>query len=245
MLDSYKNITIMAVPGLHAAVYEQITSIYKPELDKKSLKVLDFGCGAGAFTQRLLDNGFTVTAVDITRKNFSASSEATFKELNFNDEKAVGNFVKENQNSFDIVIGLEVIEHVENPWKYIRDLKTMLKDNGHLFISTPNITNWHSRFRFLLKGTYDDFNENSQYEHINPITPWEIKLILERSGLKLISFTTAGKIYGAYGRKSFLNYFVEFALKPLRIIQSGYLGGYCYLLSERSIKIERLACRCA
>ena len=96
-----------------------------------------------------------------------------------------------------------------------------------------------------LKGTYDDFNENSQYEHINPITSWEIKLILERSGLKLISFSEAGKIYGAYGRKSFLNHFVEFALNPLRIIKRGYLEDIVIYYQQKSIKIECITCRCA
>lgn len=230
MLDSYKGITIMAVPGLHASVYDKIHLLYNSNIERKRLKVLDFGCGAGAFTQRLLDNGFDVTSVDITKKNFKVEDQSKFVELNFNDELAVAKFVEDNFGRYDLVIGLEVIEHVENPWKYIRDLKTMLKPGGHLFISTPNVANWHSRLRFLTKGTFDDFNEQSQYEHINPITPWEIKLILERTQIKLVSFHEAGKIYGAYKRKTLINIFVETLAKFLRLFQKGNLDGYCYFI---------------
>jgi SAM-dependent methyltransferase len=225
---SYKGIKIMAVPGLHPRVFQKIYEFGNLKDTTKKLNILDWGCGEGAFTKRLLDNGYSVTSVDVSKDNFFVEN-SNFIQLNFNNNHELSAFVQSNNEKFDVVVGMEVIEHIENPWEYIRQLKSMLKPGGLIIITTPNITSWHSRLRFLIYGNYDDFTPLSQFEHINPITPWEMNLIFTRIGLNQIKFDYAGKFYGAYGKKKFHQIIIQFFALLIRPFQNGILRGYCYI----------------
>ncbi|PIZ85809.1 hypothetical protein COX94_01915, partial [Candidatus Nomurabacteria bacterium CG_4_10_14_0_2_um_filter_33_9] len=86
---------------------------------------------------------------------------------------------------FDAVICLEIVEHLENPWHLLRECKRILKRNGILILSSPNISNITSRIIFLLKGKIDLFLDMDS-EHINPITFWEIRRILHDVGFSIV-----------------------------------------------------------
>lgn len=220
---NYKNLLIRATPGLH----EKILRIISENCSKGT--VLDWGAGQGALSQRLVDEGYKVTAVDMSSE-FAAEGVA-YHRIDFHDDLAVKKFIEVHSGSFDVVIGIEVIEHVENPWSYVRQLRDLVRAGGHIIVSTPNPSSWHSRLKFLLDGTYDEFNECAQEGHINPITPWEMRLIMTRIGLQEISISSAGEIY--QGRRKSSHFFIELISKLIRIFQSGYLDGYCYVAISR------------
>ena len=189
MKNIYKNILIRAAPGLHEKIFDLVQD------HLRSADVIDLGAGQGALTERLFDAGYRVTAVDINAMDFQSKNYFRHLVLDFNDKSQVEQFMSEHAGLCEVVLGIEVIEHVENPWSYVRQLVDLAKPGGLVVVSTPNCSSWHSRLRFLLTSVYDEFSEISQEGHINPVTPWELAMIMRKSGLTAINIQSAGRIY--------------------------------------------------
>jgi 2-polyprenyl-3-methyl-5-hydroxy-6-metoxy-1,4-benzoquinol methylase len=182
----YKGLRMMADPELH----DEIGRVVQERLGPGST-VLDFGCGEGALSQRFSDLGYRVRSVDVNSESFGAETE--FEALDFNDRAAVEEFVERNRDAFDVVLGIEVIEHVENPWQYVRDLAALARPGGIVVISTPNVTSWLSRVTFLFSGRFHQFEDNDRhYGHINPVAEDELRLICEGCGLSVESVRPSG-----------------------------------------------------
>ncbi len=182
----YKDLRVMADTGLH----DQLATIVDSILPKRS-RILDFGAGEGALSQRLDDMGYQVYSVDVDQEKFKARTE--FRKVNFNNPDDLSSFIREHWESFDLVLGIEVIEHLENPWKFIRDLRNLVKKGGWVLISTPNIASWFSRVKFFFLGRFHQFEDGDRhYGHINPISEDELKLICETSGLLIEKMIPGG-----------------------------------------------------
>ena len=227
-LDYYKGLLIKADLGLHAQVASRLA-----QLQPAPAQVLDFGAGEGALSLRLADAGYQVTAVDIDEQSFKCP-KANFVPLDFNSKSAVDAFVAANQARYDVVLGIEVIEHIENPWEYVRSLASMLRPGGIILITTPNITSWLSRFRFLFAGRFQHFGEAAlSYGHIAPITPWELELILKRSGLTESAIVSAGTLppvfFTGFDQVLLANIFMLL----LRPFMKGLVDGWCILATGR------------
>lgn len=184
-LTYYKGILQKASGNLH----NEVLSITKKYL-LKSKCILDFGCGEGAFSKRLIDEGFIVDACDVDKDQLKVNV-SKFIHLDLNNENILANF----DNRYHAIYSLEVIEHIENPWKYIRDIKSLLNDDGYLFISTPNISNFSSRIRFFLRGTFQGFEKQDlTYGHITPINSVHFENILKTEGFEIIEKKYLGNL---------------------------------------------------
>lgn len=224
----YQGILERADQGVH----QQIADILSSRIEKKA-KVLDLGAGKGALTQRLLDLGYDVTAADVDPNDYAAD-KSVFYRLDFNDEKQVDLFRARFTDSFDAVIGVEVIEHVENPWAYVRLIKSLLKVGGWLIISTPNVTSWLSRWYFLLSGRFHQFSDaDVSYGHIAPITAFELNLILSREGFADISIEPAGVLPPLYIQRSPRIFIANLFMLLLRPFLSGVKDGWCIVAAAR------------
>ena len=219
--NTYKNLLIRAVPGLHEKVLDIINNS-----NFKKPRILDLGAGQGALSLRLHDSGYDVKAVDFNIHDFKLKNKIDFIQVDFDDKSQVDDFILKNLNAFDIIIGIEVIEHIHNPWEYIGMMSKMLKKNGIVIVSTPNISSWHSRLRFLVDGMYDEFNNNSQKGHINPTSKWKMRLIFDYFDLRDIKFFGAGRIYQNPNLFQRLFEIGSFLLRPF---QKGILSSYCII----------------
>ena len=110
------------------------------KLPLKSLKILDIGCGGGLISEPMFRLGAQVTGIDASDKNIQvAKLHAKKNNLKIN----YLNTVPENldqQDEFDIILNLEVIEHVENLDLYLASCFKLLKKNGIMFTATINRT---------------------------------------------------------------------------------------------------------
>ncbi len=221
--EYYKGILIKADTGLH----DELEQIILKRVPKGS-RILDLGAGEGALSQRLLDLGFQVVSVDMS-VDFKADI-SVFHKVDFNKSDEVTSFKLKFAEYFDAVLGVEVIEHIENPWEYIRTLKSLLKPGGLIILTTPNITSWLSRLNFLFKGQFISFDESSlDYGHINPINAWEMEVILKDEGFTNVQLQAAGFLPDIWITKNIfysLLYLLSFVLRPF---MSGISRGWCIL----------------
>ena len=106
----------------------------------KNLKILDIGCGGGLISEPMSRLGAEVTGIDASNKNIQvAKLHAKKNNLKIN----YLNTVPENldrENEFDIILNLEVIEHVEDLDLYLSSCFKLLKKNGIMFTATINRT---------------------------------------------------------------------------------------------------------
>ena len=119
-------------------------NFFKIDKDKefplKNLKILDIGCGGGLISEPMSRLGAEVTGIDASDKNIQvAKLHAKKNNLKIN----YLNTVPENldqQNQFDIILNLEVVEHVENLDLYLSSCFKLLKKDGIMFTATINRT---------------------------------------------------------------------------------------------------------
>ena len=107
-------------------------------------KILDVGCGGGFKSNYLALQGFDVTGVDLSIESLSIAKKydktGTVNYLEANAEK-----LPFTDASFDAVIGMDFLEHVENPRVIIREMARVLKPGGAFFFHTFN-RNWLAGF---------------------------------------------------------------------------------------------------
>ena len=106
----------------------------------KDLKVLDIGCGGGLISEPLARLGGEVTGIDASEKNIKVAKLHSRKNnLNINYFNKSPEQLN-NSEKFDIVLNLEIVEHVENVDLYIKSCSNLLKKNGIMFTATLNRT---------------------------------------------------------------------------------------------------------
>jgi len=104
----------------------------------KKLKILDIGCGGGLLCEPLSKLGATITGIDPSNNNIEVAKLHS-KEMNLNIKYIC--CAPENlntKNEFDIVLNLEVIEHVSNVDLFIQNCSKLIKEKGIMFVATLN-----------------------------------------------------------------------------------------------------------
>ena len=155
-----------------------------PKTDKK-LKIADLGCGWGTIGKFLKNRGHEVFFCD--KKQLEIEN---FKKHDLNEG------IPYDDGFFDCAFAIEVIEHLEDPWKFLREIHRILKPGGFCIISTPNILNIKSRLMFLSSGYFQWFQPKDldESEHINPIPFWELFTIAKKVGFRITGLKTNSRV---------------------------------------------------
>ena len=106
----------------------------------KGLNVLDIGCGGGLLSEPITRLGAKVTAIDASKKNIQVAKFHA-KKNNLKINYLCSSPEKLNLNKkFDVVLNMEIVEHVEDLNFFIKKSSNLLKKNGLMFIATINKT---------------------------------------------------------------------------------------------------------
>jgi SAM-dependent methyltransferase len=198
---------------------KQSFKLLLPNLQDHSA-VLDVGCGEGFFLQQLsllrpklqlhgIDN--SEYQIEQAKKNVPS---AILKICDLEQE------INYENNSFDVIVAEEIIEHLVNPDKFLSEINRTLKKDGFLLLSTPNFCAWFNRLLFIL-GVQPLFYESSTESkligsgwlkklkngstpvgHIRLFTQAALKDLLSANGFSVVS--TAGAIFDSGFPKSLL-----------------------------------------
>lgn len=108
----------------------------------EGLRLLDIGCGGGLLSEPMARLGFEVTAVDASERNIAtASTHAAGQGLSIDYRASTAEALLEaGEPPFDVILNMEVIEHVADPGEYLRTCARLLKPGGLMFVATLNRT---------------------------------------------------------------------------------------------------------
>ena len=115
----------------------KLNSTVKP---LKKINILDIGCGGGLLTEPMCRLGANVVGIDASQKNIDiAKFHAKKNGLKINYLCATPEDLK-IKKKFDVILNMEIIEHVENVNFFLKKSSELLKKNGLMFIATLNKT---------------------------------------------------------------------------------------------------------
>jgi 2-polyprenyl-3-methyl-5-hydroxy-6-metoxy-1,4-benzoquinol methylase len=171
--------------------HEQITNILNIMYPDRAIRILDIACGEEALGMRIRNSrreknlSDEIISVDIASPKLE--NPFLYYKLDLNDKDQFDQLTELYPDYFDVILGLETIEHLDNPKMYLSSLKKMLSGGGYIFISIPNIDNPMGRRLFYKHGRIEQFSEKDLgYGHINVILPHILKFMASSIGLKLI-----------------------------------------------------------
>ena len=169
-------------------IKENIISSFKLKSKKKPLdkiNILDIGCGGGLLSEPMTRLGANVTGIDASSKNIGiAKLHAKKNKLKINYLCSSPEKLK-TQKKFDVILNMEIVEHVEDINFFINSCSKLLKKNGLMFVATLNKTLKSYIFaiigaeyvlRWLPIGTHD-------WEKF--VRPEDLKKILSKNNLNL------------------------------------------------------------
>lgn len=169
-----------------------------PYLPQRCLRVLDVGCGAGA-TLSLVRERVAPEWIGGVEPNALAAGHARdlCDRLWEGGVEAAELEAEIPRGTLDLVLCLDVLEHLVDPWAEVRRLSALLGAGGRLIVSVPNIRNWKFIWRLLAKGDfhYTDAGllDRTHLRFFTPETAVELAL---SGGLALVHAGSAT----AYGR---------------------------------------------
>jgi len=108
----------------------------------EGLRLLDIGCGGELLCEPMTRLGFTVTGVDASARNIgTASAHATEQGLTIDYRCSTAEaLVEAGEMKFDVILNMEVIEHVADPGQFLRDTASLLAPGGLMIVATLNRT---------------------------------------------------------------------------------------------------------
>jgi len=155
-------------------------------------KTLDLGCGEGIFCFELKKRGFDITGIDISKEALIHAKE-NFKKLSLDVNVINGSAenIPTKKNSFEQVICLDVLEHVKEPNKVLKEINEALIKEGTFILTVPNEL---YLFKTIIPYDFSGILKEIGHKHPGFSFP-KIKNLLNNNGFKIISYRYYHKFF--------------------------------------------------
>jgi len=206
-------------------IVEQIASEFDRDVTKrlpfKGLRLLDIGCGGGLLSEPMARMGARVVGADAAAGNIPvAQVHAKQSNLNIDYRHTTAEALAKAGEEFDVILNMEVVEHVADPAAYLKACQQLLKPGGLMLCSTINrnaksfavaIVGAEYVMRWLPKGTHD---------WAKFITPDELYDLIRTAGLRPVDrkgfvFNPLGWSWSISDRDLSVNY-VTASIRPTK-----------------------------
>jgi SAM-dependent methyltransferase len=210
----YRGIPIKSDSRVHEAVFD----VLKQELSKipNEVLMLDVATGRGALAQKIIDS-FPNVKIDCNDLEQDVLAKG-IRNLNSLDLNLECNFLFQ----YDIILAVEIIEHLENPFHFMRMMQLHLKPNGIIILTTPNVDSFFDRFWFFFKGYPFYFGQTGIINsggHITMCPVWLLEHIAKKQKLEFSLVSDSVDTNGLLGLKGKL---IMKLLSPLRFFIKNY-----------------------
>src|SRR5215510_4189633 len=163
----------------------------------KGLRILDIGCGGGVLSEPLARLGAKILGADPSEENIAAArAHAGESDIDVNYRATTAEALADANERFDVVLAMEVVEHVADVGAFIDSCAAMVKPGGLMIAATLNRTLKSFAFaivgaeyvlRWLPRGTH-------QWDKF--VTPQELETAIEKGGLRVIG--ERGVVYNPF-----------------------------------------------
>ncbi len=181
----------------------------------KCAKVLDAGCGEGVLIEELKKEGYNIVGIDL---NYASRDviKGDITKLPFNDR------------AFDYILCMDVLEHLsfQDQKSALCEIRRVLKADGELLLSIPNLGHFASRISFLISGKLIRTSTSDRHIGDRPIS--EYINMLENNGFKIVR---RKGIFPTYPVSSLFTYLFPSKIMPLHTILNTFLAypNICFL----------------
>ena len=188
--------------------------IKKKKLPLSGLKILDIGCGGGLIAEPMSRLGANITGIDASEKNINiAKAHLKKSKLKINYKCASPENFNQKEK-FDIILNLEIIEHVEDVELFLEKSSKLLKKDGLMFVATINKTLKSYLFAIIGAEYILRWLPIGNHDWENFVEPSKLILLGEKNRLKLnkidgIKFDIISNNWNLSKDKS-INYITEF-----------------------------------
>jgi 2-polyprenyl-3-methyl-5-hydroxy-6-metoxy-1,4-benzoquinol methylase len=164
-------------PGVY---FDQARREIEPLLPARSARVLEVGCGTGATLQWLQQQGRCGRTVGIEIfESAAAVARGRVDEVHVGNAENLAAGLFEHA-SFDLVLCLDVLEHMQDPWAFVQQVHGLLKPGGTLIASIPNVRHVRVVLPLLLAGRW-------RYEESGILDATHLRFFTRASALALVS----------------------------------------------------------
>lgn len=180
------------------AINTEVHTYVRPVLEnwlahKKGQQLLDLGCGNGVLTSQLEQLGMLCTGTDFSESGINIAKN-TFPNVSFFQSLIENPILDDHKNKYDIVLAVEVIEHLLLPRQLFERAKEALKPNGTLIVTTP----YHGYFKNVALALANKFDSHwhplRDYGHVKFFSLSTLSTLFEEQGFKVTRVKRVGRI---------------------------------------------------
>ena len=183
-------------------------------------RVLDVGCSAGGLGRRLLAEGRASSVHGIEQHPEAVAVAATALEQVIDldlETEGLAEVLRARGSSYDVLVVADVLEHLRDPWRVLGDLVSVLRPNGLVVASIPNVRVASVVLPLLVRGRFEYRDRGVlDHTHLRFFTRSSARALLEGAGLTIDTIdrsvawwrtgwkARAGRLLGDLGTEQFL-----------------------------------------
>ena len=165
--------------------FSQVRSEIEDLLPNYSEVTLDIGCGDGATLEwiKATKRCEKTYGIEISESSYLKAKKILDETLNINIEKEKNFFM---EKKFDLILVLDVIEHLIDPWKFLNLIKSRLNEGGSIIISVPNIRHYSILKDLIFFGNWE-YSQSGILDrtHLRFFTKKNLKKIFKKEKLNI------------------------------------------------------------
>jgi len=147
-------------------------------------RLLDVGCACGFFLETALTHGFDAWGVEFSKEAVALSRSDIQPRITLGD---VNSLDQRSENKFDVIVAFDIIEHTQNPLRFLNDLRHLLRPGGYLALSTPDTGHF---LRYLMGSRWPMLQP---LQHTFLFSKRAMREVLQKSGFRNIRVRNADK----------------------------------------------------